>query len=161
MLTRTIACALVALTTALARPALAHEYKLGDLTIIHPWARASIGHAKTGAAYVVIANGGSEADRLIAARTDVAAKARLHTHTLENGVMKMRRVDWIEVAPGKPAVLEPGGFHIMLMGLKAPLVEGETFPLTLTFEKAGTIEVMVKIQKPADMKPHKHRHPGS
>jgi len=145
-------------------PAAAHEYKLGSLLLDHPWARASIGAAKAGAAYLTITNHGAEADRLVAAATPVARDASLHTHLMEEGVMKMRPVEALEIAPGEPAVLQPGGLHIMLMGLTTPLVEGDSFPLTLTFEKAGSIEVEVKVEGATEMGPGKgmeHQHNGS
>ena len=95
------------------------------------------------------------------AATGAAKKAGLHTHLMKNGVMKMRPVKAIEVAPGEPTVLKPGGLHIMLKGLKAPLAEGANFPLTLTFENAGSIEIQVKVQKQTDMAPHAHKKTGS
>ena len=149
------------LATLIAANAFAHDFKLGDLMVDHPWARASIGQAKAGAAYLTIVNGGSEADRLIAAATPAAKRTELHTHIMKDGVMKMREVEAVEVAPGEPTVLQPGGLHVMLMGLKAPLSEGETFPLTLTFEKAGSLEVTVKIESAKSMEPsmkHEHKH---
>ena len=151
--------AALAVAAVIATTAFAHEFKLGDLMVDHPWARASIGKAKAGAAYLTIVNGGSEPDRLIAVETPAAKRAELHTHIMENGVMKMRPLTAVEVAPGEPTVFQPGGLHVMLMGLKAPLAEGETFPLTLSFEKAGKIEITVKIEAPASMEPtmeHKH-----
>jgi len=149
---------LLVVAAGLAGPVSAHEYKLKNLEIIHPWARASIGHARAGAAYVVISNEGDEVDRLVAVTSNVAKHVALHTHKMDGDVMKMMPVKAIELAPGAPVALEPGGLHIMLMGLKGPLVEGKTFPLTLTFEKSGSIEVEVHIQKPVDMKPHDHKH---
>ena len=131
----------------------AYEFKVGDLLIDHPWARASIGQAKAGAAYLVVSNGGSEMDRITAAETPVAKRAELHTHIMEGGVMKMRSVGAVEVAPGEPVVFQPGGLHVMLMGLKAPLKEGESFPLTLKFEKAGKVEIQVKIGAPTATEP--------
>lgn len=113
--------------------------EVGDVMIQQPWARASIGKAPNSAAYMTLEVMGDEADRLIAVASPLAAKAELHTHLMEGGVAKMRPVDAIEVAPGAPTVLAPGGLHIMLMGLSEPLVEGATIPLTLTFERAGEI----------------------
>jgi copper(I)-binding protein len=110
-----------------------------------PFARASAGQARNGAAYLSIKNTGAHADRLIGAKAAVSKRAELHTHLHENGVMKMRPVDAIEVPANGMAMLKPGGDHVMLMGLTAPLVEGQTFPLTLVFEKAGEIEVMVSV----------------
>ena len=124
----------------------AHDFKLGALTIHHPWARASIGAAKAGAAYLTVGNEGEEIDRLVGIASPVAKRVGLHTNLIEDGVAMMRPVEAIEVAPGEPAVLQPGGLHVMLMGLKAPLVEGEKFLLTLTFEQAGEIEVWVAIE---------------
>jgi copper(I)-binding protein len=145
---RTLFAAVVAacLGGGLAAPALAHDYKLGDLEIHHPWARASIGAAKAGAAYMSVVNQGTSPDHLIGAASPVAEKVQIHTNLIEDGVAKMRPLEAVEVNPGEPTVLQPGGIHIMLMGLEAPLVEGQTFPLTLNFEKAGTIEVEVKIE---------------
>ena len=134
-----------AVTMGLIFPALADDTTLGALTIGDPWARASAGPAKAGAAYITISNGGAEADRLIAAMTPVAKKAAIHTHMMQGGIMKMRPVKAVEVNPGEPTVFMPGGLHIMLMGLKAPLVEGNTFPLTLTFERSGMVEVQVRV----------------
>ncbi len=102
---------------------------------------------------MTIVNRGDEADRLLAVTTAAAKAARLHTNLMTDGVMRMRRVEALEIAPGEPAVLRPGGLHVMLMGLKKRLIEGESFPLLLTFEKAGRIEVPVQIEAPNAMEP--------
>lgn len=146
-------------TALLSNLAAAADYTLGDLTIQKPWARASIGQAQAGAAYLTVMNKGSLPDRLIAAEGEVANRVELHTHMMEDGVMKMRQVQAIEVAPGEPAVLKPGGLHVMLMGLKAPLVKGESFPLTLVFEKAGRVEIEVPIGEGTAME-HQMDHGG-
>lgn len=125
-------------------PARAHDYTLGDLAIGHPWARVSA--ATNGAAYMTITTRGG-ADRLVAVSAPIAARAELHTHVMDGNVMRMRQVPAIAVQPGAPAALAPGGLHVMLFGLKEPLVEGLEFPLTLTFEKAGSITVEVGVQK--------------
>ena len=122
---------------ALALPAFAHDYEIGELTVDHPWARASAGLMKTGAAYLTITNDGEQADRLIGLATPVAERAALHTVTMDGSVARMRPLQAVEIKPGEPAVLEAGGMHVMLIGLRAPLEEGETFPMTLTFEKMG------------------------
>ncbi len=158
---RLIAAMALSLATATAGAALAHDYKLGNLLIEHVWARASVGPAKAGAVYLTIVNTGGEPDQLIGARTPAARAAAPHSHTMVDGVMKMRPVAAIEVAPGEPTVLRPGGLHIMLIGLAAPLVEGKSFPLTLTFEKAGQIDVEVMIEKPGAMEPGMEHMPGS
>ncbi len=125
--------------------AFAHDYKLGDIEIIHPWAKPSIGQAKAGAAFFVIFNNGSSDDRLVAAKSDVSELVELHTHSMDGGIMRMRPVEAIVVPAGDAAELAPGGHHIMLLNLKGPLVAGETFPVTLVFEKAGEITIEVKI----------------
>lgn len=118
----------------------------GDLVAEGAWARATPGLAETGAAYVTVSNRGSEPGRLVAAATPVAERAELHTHLTEDGVMKMRPVDAVEIAPGQRAVFAPGGLHIMLFGLTVPLKEGDRFPLTLTFEKGGSVTVDVVVR---------------
>ncbi len=121
-------------------PATAHEVTSGDLTLVHPHAFASIGKAGTGAVFVKIVNKGP-ADRLVDVEYDQAARAELHTHLHENGRMKMRQVDGIDVPAGGEAVLQPGGDHIMLMGLNAALKSGEMHALVLVFRDAGRVPV--------------------
>ena len=123
----------------------ANDYRLGDLAIDHPWARAA-GASANGAAYMVISTSGATPDQLIGVSAPIAEKAELHTHIMEGDVMRMRPVKAIEVNVGEPATLKPGGLHVMLIGLKAPLKEGEQFPLTLTFEKAGSVTVEVAVE---------------
>lgn len=118
-----------------------------ELSVEKPWARATAGRAETGAAYVTL-KGGDGADSLIAAASPVAESVELHTHLEEDGVMRMRQVPSIPVGPGEKVELKPGGLHIMLIGLKGPLKEGKRFPLTLTFQRAGTVEVEVPILAP-------------
>ena len=124
----------------------AHDYKVGELKIDHPWSRATPGTITTGAVYLAVTAQGDTPDRLIAVETPRAARAELHTMTMDGDVMRMRQVSAIEVNPGEPAVLKPGGLHIMLIGLTAPMREKERFPLTLTFEKAGKVEVQIAVE---------------
>lgn len=157
----TVALALLGLWLATPiSPAAADDWRVGQLVISNVWARATPGMAKTGAAYLMIANHGTAVDRLVAVATPAAAKAQLHTHLMENDVMKMRPVSAIEVDPGEPAVLRPGGMHVMLMGLTAPLRAGDVFPLTLSFETAGKVEVHVHVMKIGAMGPGEHGHDG-
>jgi periplasmic copper chaperone A len=140
------AASLLALLLLAAAPASAADAKLGDLTVADPWARATPGAAKTGAAYLTVRNAGAQADRIVsAAASGTAARAELHTHLHENGVMKMRHVDAVEVPAGGEAVFVPGQLHIMLMGLEKALKPGDSFELTLTFEKAGAVTVTVPV----------------
>lgn len=123
----------------------AHEFKKGSLMIDHPVARTTIPD-RPGAAYATIKNMGMEDDRLIAASSPKAGRIELHTHIMENGIARMREVEGIDVPAGGTAELKPGGDHIMLFKLENALSEGETFPLTLTFEKAGDVEVTVNVE---------------
>jgi periplasmic copper chaperone A len=122
-----------------------------DLQVTDAWARATPGAAQTAAAYVTITS--AAGDRLTGASTPVAQKAELHTMTMDGNVMKMRQVDGIDLPAGQAITLKPGGYHIMLTGLAQPLKEGQTFPLTLTFDKAGTQQVTVAVQKVGSMGP--------
>lgn len=146
-----LAAALVACGVAL--PALA-----GDITVSDPFARASAGMAQAGAAFMTLTNSGAAADDLVSASTPVAANAELHTHIMDGDVMRMRQVPVIDVPAGGSVALKPGGLHVMLLGLKAPLKEGETFPLTLNFAKAGTMTVNVPVKSAAQMAPMHGAH---
>jgi len=140
-------------------PAQAEDFKLGDLTIEQPWARASAGPARNGAAFLVIHNSGA-ADRLVAASGDVAGRVELHTHLMEGDVMKMRQIEAVEVPAKGMATLQPGGYHVMMIGLVEPLNEGEKFPLTLTFEKAGEVTIDVTIEAVGSMGKMKNMNQG-
>ena len=124
---------------------------VGEIAISDAWARASLGQMKTSAAYLTLEVTGDRVDRLIAVASPVAEKAALHAHVMDGGVARMRPVAAIEIAPGAPIVLEPGGLHIMLIGLGQRLIEGEILPLSLTFERAGTVEIEVPIKGMAGM----------
>lgn len=127
-----------------------------DIHVQNPWARASAGMAGAGAAFMAITNGG-EADRLVAASAEVSKKVELHTHIKEGEVMKMRRVDAIDIPANDAVHLKPGGLHVMFIGLEEPLQEGQSFPLTLVFENAGEVIVDVQVEKAAAMG-HAHGH---
>jgi len=130
----------------------AADVRAGDIVVSDAWARASATAAmKTGAAFAVLANEGAEMDRLVAAESPVAERVELHTHTMDGGVMRMRRVEAIEVHPGTPTVLRPGGLHVMFIGLRQPLAEGSRIPLTLHFETAGRVELAVEVLAPGAM----------
>jgi periplasmic copper chaperone A len=138
-----------------AQGVLADETRVGDLVVKQAWARATIGLGKTGAMYLTVTNRGDKADRLIAVTTPIARRAGLHTHIVDGDVIKMRPVEAVEIAAGQSATFKPGGDHIMMMGLKRPLKKGGSFPLTLTFEAAGSVAIMVDIAG-ATAKSHNH-----
>lgn len=153
-----IAAALfLAASLATATSAGAHDVKFADFTIEHPWARASAGPARNSAAFMVIRNA-SAADRLIAAAGDVAERVELHTHIMEGDIMRMRQVEAVEVPANGAATLQPGSFHVMLIGLAEPLKEGDSFPLTLTFEKAGEVTLEVSVEAIGSMGPEGMDH---
>lgn len=139
---------------------------LGDLKVEHPWARATTSQAKAAAVFLEVFNDGVTADRLVGGNTPVAEKVEIHNHIMDDGVARMRKVDGgLALPPVESVKLAPGGLHLMLVGLKRPLSDGETFPLTLTFEKAGTLAVTVMVHKvgagPGDMKHDHGAHHGS
>jgi len=124
---------------------LAHEYKVAEIEIGHPWARPTAPTATVGAAYLSLKNDGKTDDRLVSASSPAAEKVELHSMTMTNGVMKMRQVPGIEVQAGRTVALEPGGLHLMLIGLKEPLREGARVPATLSFERAGSVSVELAV----------------
>ena len=127
--------------------------------IMGAWARPSIGSAGNSAAYMELMNHGDAADRLVDVKSDVARKTEIHTHIMENNVAKMRRVEGGVDVPAKGNVeFKPGGLHVMLIGLKAKLAEGDAFPLTLVFEKKGEVVVDVKVQKGSTKAQGGHEH---
>lgn len=109
------------------------------------WARATMGAGATGVVYLTVVNGGAEADRLTGVSTPVATAAGMHVMVMEGSVMQMRAVDALDVKPGDSIEFKPGGLHIMLTKLKETLKQGDQFPLALAFQKAGIVDVEVKV----------------
>ena len=147
--------AITTFAAALTVSMLAHaqEVRLNDLQIENPYARATVANQPAGGAYVTIENKGKLADKLVGASSPVAKSVEIHTMTMDGNVMKMREVGQIEIKPSARIEMKPGeGYHLMLMGLRQPLKAGETFPLTLMFEKAGKTELKVKVQEKKDAK---------
>ncbi len=136
-------------------PATAHEFKLGDLEIKHPWSRATLPGAKVATGYLTVKNNGATPDRLVSVTAEIAGKTEIHEMKVTDGVMSMRPLkDGIEIPANGEVKLEPGSYHIMFMDLKAPAVEGVKFPGTLTFEKAGTVTVEFAVDKAAGGEDH-------
>ena len=126
--------------------ATAHEFKAGPLKIGHPWSRATPAGAKVGGGYLSIENTGTAADRLVSVSVPFAARAEVHEMAVKDGVMTMRPLEQgVEVPAGAKVEFKPGGYHIMFMELKQPLKQGEMMKGTLTFEKAGTVDVEFKV----------------
>lgn len=144
----------LALAAFLAMPtAWAQDVTQGDLKIVRPWARETARMARAGGAFMTIENTGGTPDRLLKAVSPVAARTEVHTVIQDGDVMRMREVPALDLAPKSKVELKPGGYHVMLMDLKAPLKAGDRFPLTLTFEKAGTITVEITVEKLAGPAP--------
>lgn len=123
----------------------------GGVEITDAWARATPAGAETGAAYLTLLS--PSGDRLTEITSPVADKIRLHQMTNDGGIMRMRDVAALELPPGKPVTLKPGGLHIMMTGLKQPLRPGQSVKLTLRFEKSGAREVRAAVGKIGAMGP--------
>ncbi|WP_291711530.1 copper chaperone PCu(A)C [Bradyrhizobium sp.] len=137
----------VMMSSLLGAPARAEEVKAGDLVISQAWSRATPRGAKTGGGFLTIENKGSAPDRLVAVSGDFADKIEVHEMAVKNGVMTMRAVEnGLTIEPGKTVTLAPGGYHLMMLDLKAPLKQGDKLPVTLQFEKAGTVVVTLDVQ---------------
>ncbi len=155
---RFIACA-VALLALPPGLALAHDFKAGDIRIDHPYATPTPVQARNGAVYFrELRNSGRQADRLLSARTAVAASVEIHRSSTEGDVMRMRAIGALDLPAGARLKLRHGGdTHLMLVDLQRPLVNGDRFPITLRFERGGEKEVMVWVQQPREGAVE-HRH---
>ena len=134
----------------------AHEYQSGQIEIDHPWSRAMPPTAPNAAAFFVLHNQGDMADRLISASSPQAQKTEIHEHVHKDGLMKMQQVQGVDVPAGGEVKFMPMGYHVMLFGVQKQAQDGERFPLTLRFEKAGDVEVEVAVQKDAPQAEHQH-----
>ena len=141
-MTRTTFVVAAVLAACVAMPAQAEDVTVGSLKISAPWARATPKGASVGAGYFTITNTGTAPDRLVGGSTDISSRFEVHEMTMDNGVMKMRPVaGGIEIKPGQTVELNPGGYHVMFVGLKRQLKQGEQFKATLNFAKAGKVAV--------------------
>ena len=148
------------LVVPFAAPACAEEIKAGDLVISQAWSRATPGGAKIGGGYLTIENKGTAPDRLIRCSGDIAGKIEPHEMAMKNGVMTMRPLDnGLAIEPGKTVKLAPGGLHLMLFDLKAPLKQGDKVPITLEFEKAGKVTLSLDVQSLGAQGPAGADHP--
>ena len=139
-----LARAAFAAALLLVAPAFAHNgvIHLGPLNISGPFTRATLPNAPVGGGFLTIENTGAEADRLVSASSPAAAQVQIHEMGMEGEVMRMRPLpDGLLLPAGETTVLAPGGYHLMFMGLAGAFVEGETVPVTLVFEHAGTVDV--------------------
>ncbi len=140
-------CLLTAGLTLTAFAAFANDTTVGMLTVAKPWARATPTNAPVAGGFMTITNKGAQPDRLTGGAFDIAGSVEIHEMAMTNGVMTMRALQaGLEIKPGASVELKPGSFHIMFMGLKRQLKQGETVKGTLTFEKAGTVPVEVSVE---------------
>jgi len=139
-------------------PAAAHDYTLGSLKIGHPWARATPPTAPSGGGFLTVNNTGTTADRLVSATSPAAGQIQIHEMKMDGTIMRMRELEnGLEIPPGATVALAPGGLHLMMMGLKAPLKEATRVPVTLVFEKAGKIDVELSVMA-LGASPDAHKH---
>lgn len=118
------------------------DYTIGKIKVSTPWVRATPKGAPVGGGYLKVTNTGTEPDRLIGGTFPIAGKVEVHEMSMDNGMMKMRQLPkGIEIAPGATVELKPGGYHMMFLQLKEPIVQGKPIHGTLIFEKAGTLTV--------------------
>ncbi len=141
----------MALATALlflaTQAGLAHEATIGPLKIDHPWSRATPPGARVAGGYFAILNTGATEDRLIAATAEIAGRTEIHEMAIKDGIMTMRPLPTgLAVPAGGDVALKPGSIHLMFMDLKRGLAKGERFKGTLTFEKAGKVDVEFLVQ---------------
>ncbi len=153
------AASLLLAGAAMAQTVTPADQSQSQIQVKDAWARATPGKAENGAAYLTIISPVS--DRLTGVSTPVAKQAELHNMTMEGGVMKMRPLADVDLPANQPVTLKPGGTHIMLMGLTQQLKPGETFALTLSFDKAGNREVAVAVEKAGAMGPEGHSGAGT
>lgn len=147
--------------SAMASAALAHGYQARKLTIQHPWSRETAAGQAVGGGFMTISNQGASEDRLVSGTSPVAAEVQLHTMTMDGGVMRMRQVEGGIAVPAHGKLeLKPGSFHIMFMGLKRQLRQGERFPVTLRFQRAGNVTVRFAVQPVTSTGPMEQSHAG-
>jgi copper(I)-binding protein len=153
------ALAAVAITamTAPCRNTFAAEFKAGDITVETPWSRATPSGAEVAAGYLTIKNSADTPDRLVSVTAEIAGQTEMHQMSMTEGMMKMRRLDGVPVPAHGSVALEPDASHLMLLDLKRPLREGETFAGTLTFEKAGTVDVTFEVRGIGAAAPRQHQ----
>lgn len=133
-------------TDPMEMPMAASEIAFGDLTLTNIYAFATLPNAPVAGGFLTIENTGAD-DRLVAATSAVAGDTQVHEMAMEGDVMRMRQLeDGLDLPAGTAVELKPGGYHIMFMKLQQPLVEGDVFDVTLTFENAGDITVPVEVR---------------
>ena len=154
----TLTTALIAtLGTAAIAEGMKHSARAGDIMIENAFSRATLPNQPVAGAFMMLKNTGSEADRLIAAETDIAGRVEIHEMAMSGDVMKMRKLDdGLEIPAGEEVELKPGGYHVMFFDLTGPLKEGEMFEVTLEFAEAGKVTLPVMILAKGAKGMHNH-----
>lgn len=130
--------------------ALGHDFRIGDLHVEHPVARAAPASAMTSAGYMTIMNGGTEPDTLLAVEADFP-RVTMHDSVTTDGIASMNAVPDVTIAPGDSVTFAPGGMHVMFMGLNGDALDvGESFHATLVFEKAGRLDIVFNVEDMSD-----------
>lgn len=146
---------------ALGTSALAQANQSEGLAVHHAWSRETAAGQSVGGGFMTIANRGAAADRLLSGTSPVAAEVQLHTMTMDGGIMRMRRVEGGIAVPARGTLeLKPGSYHIMFMGLKRQLRQGERVPVTLRFQRAGNVTVQFAVQPVSATGPMEGGHAG-
>jgi len=127
-------------------PASAHDFKIGQIEIKHPWSRPTPPSAPVAGGYMKLTNTGIEADRLVEVVSPIAERAEIHRSVVENGIASMRPTEGLAVDPGATVDFEAEKLHVMFIKPKSQLKDGEKFPATLVFEKAGRVEIEFMVQ---------------
>lgn len=136
--------------TVCAMPAAAHDFKSGDIEIVHPWARATHASATVAAGYIDVVNSGRSGDLLTGITTPLAERTEIHRSRIEGEVARMRSVESLPLEPGTTLDFEAEGLHFMFIGIQRPLQAGDRFPATLFFERAGPVNVEFVVQTSAN-----------
>ena len=145
---RTLTLAIAAIFV-LGGPVFAHDYSVGALKIDHPWTRPNPPGAPTAVGYLTITNTGASPDKLIGGSSPEADHFEVHQMSMSAGVMRMSPVTGgLVIAPGATVALQPGGYHIMIIGPKHAFKAGEHIPATLKFERAGEVKVAFYVEAP-------------
>lgn len=146
-LTRPALFLCAALIAGFALPVVPAHAAASEVVVSDAWVRPSA--AKTGAAYLTLTNKGAQADALTSVASAAAEKVQIHSMEMDGTIMRMRRLDALPLPAGEAVQLAPGGLHIMLIGLTAPLKVGDTVELKLSFEKSGPLDIRVPVQSVA------------
>ena len=152
---------IAAIAAIAAAPIAAASVRIGSLAIDGAWSRETAAGQVVAGGFMTISNKGASEDRLVSGTSPVAAEVQLHTMTIDGGVMRMRQLAGGIAVPARGTLeLKPGSYHIMFMGLRRQLRQGERFPVTLRFQRAGNVTVQFAVQPVTSTGPMERSHAG-